>query len=200
MRKILLSSTNAGKLKELKALLKPTQWVLLTPADLNLHLSVEETGVTYLENATLKAKAFCNISGLPALADDTGLEVFALDGAPGLHSARFVPVENATDAARRARLLSLLALHPRPWLAQFCCSVVLVFPDGTMLCADGSCRGEIIPEERGSHGFGYDPVFLFSSEGKTMAELPMAQKNLVSHRAKAVRNLLELIQRRQILQ
>ncbi len=193
MRQLLLSTTNPGKLKELKALLARSGWELLTPADIDLRLAVEETGCSYHENAALKARAFCRASELPALADDTGLEVIALDGAPGLHSARFVQGENASDAARRARLLLQLSTHTRPWLAQFRCSVVLAYPDGTILTAEGTCHGEIVPEERGEHGFGYDPIFLFPAEGKTMAELSMARKNRISHRAMAISNLLKMI-------
>ena len=191
MTKVLLSTTNTGKFKELHALLDHTGWNLVTPKDLAIDLVVEETGATYMENAILKAQSFFSASGLPTLADDTGLEVAALDGAPGLHSARFVQDANPTDASRRAKLLSLLSKFPRPWLAQYRCCVALALPDGSLVTAEGACYGEIIPDERGKNGFGYDPVFLFPRQRKTMAQLTMQEKNRISHRANAIKNLLE---------
>lgn len=185
---ILLASTNLGKLAEFTALFSHTSFKLLTPKDIDLHLDIAETGSSYLENAILKASAFCKASGLPSLADDTGLEVDALDGAPGVHSARLIP--NGTDAKRRKHLLELLQGKPRPWLANFHCSVVLALPDGRQIHGDGDCRGEIVPGERGVHGFGYDPIFLISGTGKTMSELPTAVKNTISHRALAIKKLL----------
>ncbi|RME07041.1 MAG: non-canonical purine NTP pyrophosphatase, partial [Anaerolineae bacterium] len=110
----------------------------------------------------------------------------ALDGAPGLHSARYAPHPNATDADRRAHLLQNLVPHPRPWTARFRCVVALVEPEGTARFFEGVCEGEIIPEERGDNGFGYDPIFVVEGLGRTMAELTMEEKNRLSHRARAV--------------
>ncbi len=188
MRKLLLASTNPGKLIEIQDLLPGFE--LLLPRDLGLKLSVAETGGTYAENAALKARAYCQASGLPALADDSGLEVDCLGGAPGLHSARYAARPGASDADRRVLLLRNLDGCPRPWLAHFHCTVAIAVPDGRLFFADGDCPGEIIPVERGNNGFGYDPIFLLPVLGLTMAELSRTQKNQLSHRARAVKAAL----------
>ena len=186
MLKLLIASQNQGKLEEIQALLKDLDIELILPQNMGLNLNIKEDGQTYAENAFLKAKAFAQSSGLITLADDTGLEVEALDGQPGIYSARFAPQLNATDADRRRYLLQKLAPSPRPWTALFRCVVALYHPDGTLHFSEGICPGEIIPEERGQHGFGYDPIFQVQSMSRTMAELTMAEKNLLSHRAKAI--------------
>lgn len=186
---LLFASTNQGKIKELSDLLKNTDLRLVTPEVIGLNLEVVENGLTYEENARKKANAFCLASGLPSLADDTGLEVSVLDGAPGLHSARFSPQPNASDADRRQLLLTHLKDKPKPWAARFVCTVVLALPDGRTASAFGACDGEIIPQERGESGFGYDRIFLFPDLGKTMAELSMSEKNCISHRALAVNGI-----------
>jgi len=187
--KLLLATSNLGKLSEFRSLLSGFQLEVLSPQDLDLDLEVEETGSTYLENALLKARTYAGTSGLWSLADDTGLEVLALSGAPGLFSARYAPGEQATDADRRRYLLDNLAGSPRPWKARFVCTAVLCGPQGGSFHCQGLCRGEIIPHERGKRGFGYDPVFLVSGTGKTMAEMSLEEKNRLSHRARAVKGL-----------
>lgn len=162
MKKLLLATNNQGKIKELCELLRMSGAELLTPQELGLDLEIDESGRTYMENATKKARAFAKESKLFCLADDSGLEVEALDGAPGIYSARFSPKIGANDTDRRVYLLDQLQKHRKPWLAKFHCTVVLSAPDGEIHSADGSCYGEIIPEERGSSGFGYDPIFLVS--------------------------------------
>ena len=186
MPKLLLATNNAGKVAEIKALLEGLDLQLLTPADLGLQLDVIEDGRTYAENAAKKAAAFAGASDLASLADDSGLEVDALGGRPGLHSHRFCPIPNATDADRRHYLLELLEDKPRPWAARFRATVAVAGPSGEVQLADGECRGEIIPQERGDNGFGYDPIFLVPELGRTMAELTMEEKNRLSHRARAV--------------
>lgn len=186
MSKLLLASNNQGKVVELQALLDDLGIDLLTPAQLGIELDVEESGQTYLENAVLKGRAFALASGLLTMADDSGLEVDALNGKPGLYSARFAPQPGATDADRRAYLLECLAGKSRPWLARFRCVIVLVTPDGQVYHTEGICPGEIIPQERGQNGFGYDPIFLLPGLGRTMAELSREEKNILSHRARAV--------------
>ncbi len=186
MSKILIATNNAGKQREIQALLEDLGERLVMPAELGLRLDVTESGGTYAENASLKARSFAALSGLPSLADDSGLEVDALDGRPGLRSARFAPWPAATDSDRRHLLLEHLQVYPRPWTARFRCVVALVLPDGTLHLAEGVCPGEIIPEERGNNGFGYDPIFLVSGSKRTMAELTMEEKNRLSHRARAV--------------
>ena len=184
--KLLLSTNNKGKLRELQAILADLPLELLTPADLGLDLDVDEDGSTYAENAAKKALAFAKASGLTCLADDSGLEVDALNGAPGLYSARYSPKPGATDADRRQFLLQNLADKPRPWTARFRATVAVAGPEGSVQIAEGICEGQVIPEERGTGGFGYDPIFLLDGLTQTMAELPEETKNRLSHRARAV--------------
>jgi XTP/dITP diphosphohydrolase len=187
MSRLLLASNNRGKLIEIQSLLEDLDIELLTPDQIGLNLTVDETGVTYQENAALKGQAFAEVSGLLTLSDDSGLEVDALNGLPGLHSARFATQPGADDADRRRYLLECLAGKPRPWTARFRCLVALVIPKGEIQFTEGICPGEIILEERGQNGFGYDPIFLLPDIGCTMAELNMEQKNQLSHRALAVK-------------
>jgi XTP/dITP diphosphohydrolase len=188
MNKLLIATNNRGKVDELQALLNGLPVQLVTPADIDLKLEVVEDGMTYAENAEKKASAFANASGLVSLADDSGLEVEALDGAPGLYSARYLSRPGATDADRRTYLLKNLGNKPRPWKACFRATIAIAVPGQGVQHADGVCPGEIIPEERGEGGFGYDPIFLIPPLGRTMAELDMDEKNKVSHRAVAVMN------------
>lgn len=185
-RKLLIATGNPGKLREIRALLNDLALRLLTPAELGLHIDVAEVGATYAENAALKAAAFARAAGLLTLADDSGLEVEALGGLPGIRSARFAPQPGATDADRRAYLLQRLGGLPRPWRARFHCTVALATPRGEVQFAEGHCPGEIIPEERGQNGFGYDPIFWLPELGRTMAQLSDEEKNRLSHRARAV--------------
>lgn len=187
MPKLLVATNNQGKLREIRALLRDINAQFLSPAELDLDLRVEESGGSYAENAALKAVAFSQASGLPTLADDSGLEVDILEGLPGLRSARFAPLPGATDADRRAYLLERLRGQPRPWSARFRCVIALAIPAGEVWFTEGVCEGEIIPDERGQQGFGYDPLFLVSGLGRTMAELNMEEKNRLSHRARAVK-------------
>jgi XTP/dITP diphosphohydrolase len=191
--KLLLATNNRGKVAEIKALLNGLGIQLLTPAGLGLQLEVAEDGATYAENASKKASAFAHLSGLVSLADDSGLEVDALGGKPGLHSHRFAPQPGATDADRRRFLLARLSGRPRPWTARFRATVAVALPSGEVRLASGECEGEIIPEERGSGGFGYDPIFLLPELGRTMAELGMEEKNRLSHRARAVQNAIPIL-------
>jgi XTP/dITP diphosphohydrolase len=188
MRSLLLATNNKGKISEIKALLDGLGITLHTPAELGIALEIEEDGKTYAENALKKAVAFAQASGMVSMGDDSGLEVDVLDGQPGIHSHRFCPTPNATDADRRKYLLKRLASHPRPWNAHFQATIVIAQPEGRTHLAAGYCYGEIIPVERGTNGFGYDPIFLLPEIGKTMAELTMEEKNHLSHRANAVRN------------
>jgi XTP/dITP diphosphohydrolase len=202
MLDLLIASNNPGKLREIQSILAdlPSGWhsawlKLLQPVDIGLHLDVQEDGQTYAENAALKARAFCHAGQLVTLADDSGLEVDALSGQPGLHSARYAPQPGATDADRRAYLLHNLQGHPRPWTARFRCTVAISTPAGELYYTEGICPGEIIDQERGQNGFGYDPVFLLPERGLTMAELSMSEKNRLSHRARAVQAALPLLEK-----
>jgi len=193
MPRLLLATNNRGKAREMQALLNDLCVELLLPADIGLELHIPEGGRTYAENAASKALAFARASGLIALGDDSGLEVDALDGQPGLHSHRFAPWPDATDADRRVYLLQRLQGKPRPWKARFRATVAVATPAGEVRYALGACEGEIIPEERGTNGFGYDPIFLIPALGKTMAELSMDEKNRLSHRARAIQNARQIL-------
>jgi len=189
-QKILLGTTNTGKLRELRALLASLPVELLEPNQLGLHLQVAETGASYAENALIKAIAYQEASGCVTLADDTGLEVDLLDGAPGVHSARFVDQSGASDKDRRVKLLHQLAGFPQPWLARFRCVVAVAVPDGEIRLFEGEVEGEVINEECGDHGFGYDRLFYIPAAKKTLAELDLEEKNKFSHRAAAIKKAL----------
>lgn len=195
MPKLLIATENQGKLCEFQELLAGLGYELVTPRQVGLTLNVVEDGDTYAENAEKKARAYAAASGLVALADDSGLEVDALDGAPGLYSARYHPRPGASDADRRAYMLENLGEKPRPWKAHFHATVAVATPGGELYFAEGNCYGEIIPEERGDGGFGYDPIFLVEGLGHTMAELPMDEKNRRSHRALAVQNAIPILKK-----
>ena len=190
-RRVIVASTNHGKLAEIRSALDFEGWEFVTAADLGLTpLEVEETGATFLDNALLKAHAYAAAFGLPALADDSGLEVDALGGAPGVLSARYSG-EGATDDRNNALLLEELAtVAEDARTARFRSVVVLAEPDGTFTSALGACEGQIGYERRGSGGFGYDPLFLpLATPGRAMAELALTEKNAISHRGAALRML-----------
>jgi XTP/dITP diphosphohydrolase len=199
MPTLLLASSNRGKLDEINTILQSfpdfdtTKIRFVLPKDVGIELDVIEDGKTYAENAEKKALAYCQASGLITLADDSGIELDALDGRPGLYSARYSPKPNATDADRREFLIHNLEGHPQPWSARFRCTVAIAVPGEPVHLSEGICEGEIIPEERGSGGFGYDPIFFLPSLNKTMAELPMARKNALSHRGIALKNALPIL-------
>jgi len=180
-RRLVIATGNAGKLREYRELLAGSGFELVA-----FDSEVDEVGETYAENARLKAGAASSASGLPSLGDDSGVEVDALGGFPGLHSARLGP----TQKERTAILLQRLEGHPRPWSARFVCTVALAAPGRDVELFEGECRGEIVPEWRGEAGFGYDPIFLVPGTGKTFGEMPPEEKRLYSHRANAVRALL----------
>ena len=165
---------------------------LVSLDDVGVGEDVEETGATFEENAVLKATTYCGLSNLPTLADDSGLEVDALSGEPGVHSARYAG-DGASDDKRIALLLRNLQDKPTPWTARFRCVIAIVSPNpaqqhgssDTIRTFDGRCEGEIVSEPKGDNGFGYDPVFFIPELGKTMAELTAEEKNGISHRSAA---------------
>lgn len=190
--RLLVATHNMGKLAELRELLRGVPYELVSLSDVGIELDVEETGSTLEENAELKATTYARLAGMRTLADDSGLEVDALGGAPGVHSARYAGPD-ATDADRIAKMLANLASHPQPWTARFRCVIAIVAPDGEVELHEGACEGVIISEPRGDNGFGYDPAFLFPEHNRTMAELSDAEKNAVSHRGIAVRKAVEAL-------
>ena len=169
---------------------------ILRPKDIGLDLDVDENGTTFEENALIKAKAFAEASGMVTLADDSGLEVECLNGEPGIFSARYCPRPGADDKDRRDYLLENIRKcgAERPWKARFVCEIAIVFPDrNKTLLAAGYCGGEIIPEERGSGGFGYDPIFFMPDKGMTLSEMTEEEKNAVSHRGNAIKKAAPLL-------
>ncbi len=193
LQSLVIASGNPGKIREIKAILQGVELEIISAADLGNVLDVEETGSTYAENARLKASAYQAATGQAVIADDSGLEVDALDGAPGIYSARYSAKSNATDADRRSYLLEQVKNKPLPLTAHFHCTAVLAIPDGKLFETVGRCDGEIIFEERGSGGFGYDPIFYMPVYRATMAELPASLKNQISHRAKALLAMLPIL-------
>lgn len=183
MLTVVVATGNPGKLKEMKAYLGDLDWALQLKPD---GLDIDETGTTFVENARLKASEVAKALGQWAIADDSGLEVDALDGAPGLYSARYAD----SDQARIDRVLRELEGQPHRG-AQFACALALARPDGTIALETlGICRGEILTAPRGSRGFGYDPIFYVPSLGRTFAELAPAEKEAHSHRGIAFRQLM----------
>lgn len=194
MPRLLLATDNAGKVAEFRQLLDGCGWQIVTPADVGVSVHVEETGQTYAENARIKAVKYAKAAGLVALADDSGLEVDALNGRPGVTSRRYAG-PNRTDKERVQTLLGELAEVPAGRRsARFRCLIAVSDPDGRVEMAEGTVEGEVTAAPRGEDGFGYDPIFLLPERGLTMAELPADVKNAVSHRGEAAwkaRTILE---------
>jgi XTP/dITP diphosphohydrolase len=194
MIKLLVATNNPGKVREYEALLKGLPLTLTYPAQEGIDVEVEETGSTFAENACLKAAAYARASGLLTLADDSGLEVDALEGAPGTRSARYAG-QGASDEDRYRLLLS--KLEGVPWerrTARFRCVIAVATLQGEVRTAEGTCEGVIAFEPKGEHGFGYDPVFYMLEHGQTMAELEPEIKNRISHRAQAAEGARRILQ------
>lgn len=186
---VVIATTNAGKIAEVRQILAELPLVLLTAQDVGGWPEIEETGSSYRDNALLKGRAVASLTGIAALADDSGIEVDALGGAPGVYSARFAG-PGADDAANNALLVARLEGVPEVSRgARYRCVAVLVNPGGRELESEGTCEGRIGLEPRGNGGFGYDPWFIPEGETRTMAELSPEDKDAISHRGKAFRNL-----------
>lgn len=196
MRKLLIATHNPGKIREYQTLLADLPLLVTSLRAEGIVDDVEETGETFAANARLKARAYAHQSGLWTWADDSGLEVDALDGRPGVYSARYAG-PSATDRDRYQKVLAELQQYPeRPRSARFWCVVAIASPDDEIFTTEASVEGEIITAARGEHGFGYDPIFYLPDLGKTMAELPAEIKNQISHRGKAATAAKALLQRR----
>lgn len=192
--RIVVASRNRHKLIEIREIIGKYGFEIISQADAGLgDVDVEEDGATFEENSLLKATAISMLSGSAAIADDSGLSVDILGGAPGVHSARYAGI-HGDDAANRALLLSDMALFKgEERAAKFVCVITLQFPDGRRLVSRGECRGHISFEERGSYGFGYDSLFVPEGYDKTFAELAPELKNAISHRAKALEGLRDML-------
>jgi XTP/dITP diphosphohydrolase len=189
--KFALATANKGKIKEIKDIVDKLGFDIITRDELGICVDIEETGDTFYKNAYLKAKAICELSGLPAIADDSGICVDALDGAPGVYSSSFGGPD-LTDTGRADYLLKTMK-NMEQRSANFVCNIVCVFPNGDILSAVGECSGEILTSKRGTNGFGYDPVFRADGYDKSMAELPECKKNMISHRGKAIKIFSEML-------
>jgi len=192
--KLAIATNNQHKLQEIKAVLGGQFEQLLSLKDLGIDVDVEETGSTLEENALIKARAIENICHIPTLADDTGLMVEALNGAPGVYSARYAGEEH-NDANNRALLLKNLKGQENR-KAHFATVIAIVFPNGDFITSNGRVEGEILQEERGNEGFGYDSLFYSYELGKTFAQASQEEKNSVSHRGRALRNMVEKLKDR----
>ena len=189
--KVILASKNAHKLEELSAILGQLGFEIALESEYGLDIEVEETGTTFEENSLLKAEAVMKASGMPVLADDSGLMVDALCGAPGVYSARYG--HKSSDAERTAYLLeNMIDVPDEARTAKFVCVITCLWPDGRKIVARGECPGRILHEVHGSNGFGYDPVFFVPEKGKTFAELLPGEKNAISHRARALAEFCRL--------
>lgn len=188
--KILIATHNKHKLAEMERILVPMGYEVVTDTDIGISLTdVEETGTTFIENARIKAESGCKESGLICIADDSGLAVDALGGAPGVYSARYSGL-HGDDEANIVKLLNELKGVPdEERTARFMCSICVTFPDGTEVTAEGKCEGKIGYEKRGENGFGYDPVFMVGD--KSFAELSADEKDAISHRGNALKALKE---------
>jgi len=196
MKKIVLASNNPGKVREINQLFAELDIEVVPQSDFGVP-EIEETGLTFVENSILKARNAAQHTGLPALADDSGIEVDALNGAPGIYSARFAGV-GASDSDNLEKLLNdLRAIKNASKNARFQCLMVLMRHenDPTPLICQGTWEGEIIDKPQGENGFGYDPVFYIPSENCTSAQLPADKKNALSHRGKALQCLLDKLSR-----
>ena len=192
MNRIVLATKNKGKIKEMRQLLAPMHIEVLSLADFAPVDDAEENGATFAENAMIKARYYFAHTGIPCLADDSGLEVDALGGRPGVYSARYSG-EDATDQTNNAKVLQEMeGVEAEKRTARFRCSMALV-GDGTELTTDGTCEGILLAEERGSGGFGYDPLFYVPKFERTLAEMSSDEKNGISHRGAAVRKMAERI-------
>ena len=193
--KVVLASQNRHKLAEIQAIVSKYGIELVLQSELGIHIDVDETGTTFEENSYLKAKAVVDATGLPAMADDSGLSVDVLNGEPGIYSARYGGEACQTDYDRLSFLLqNMRGVRSDERTARFVCVITLLYPDGKKLVARGTCEGLITTEPHGDDGFGYDPVFYVPREGKTFAEMGADRKNAISHRANALYRLSRMLE------
>ena len=190
--KFVLATHNPGKLKEMSDILARFGVEVVSPGDLGITVDVEETGATFAENAMLKAKAICAVAKLPAIADDSGLCVDALNGGPGVYSARYGG-EGLDDKGRYMLLLNNMRGQTTR-AAHFTCSIACAFPNGDTLTAEGRCDGSIAFAPMGEGGFGYDPVFFVPEKAKTFGQLTAEEKSTISHRGKALKSFAEKLE------
>ena len=190
--KIIIATHNKHKLQEMSRILSPMGYEVVTDLDLGIELSdVEENGETFLDNARIKAEAGCKESGLPCIADDSGLCVDALNGAPGVYSARYSGVHGDDDGNNRKLLSELSGVPTEKRTAHFACAICVSFPDCSEVTATGKCEGYIGYEKKGTNGFGYDPLFMVGD--RSLAEMTAEEKDAISHRGNALKELQKIL-------
>lgn len=190
-KRIIFATGNEGKMREIRMILSDLGAPVISMKEAGIDADIEENGTTFQENAVIKAKAIMEKSGAIVLADDSGLEIDYLDGAPGVYSARFMGEDTSYDRKNRAILEKLRDVPEEKRTARFVCSVACAFPDGRILTSSGAMEGIIGWEQKGANGFGYDPIFYLPACGCTSAEISPEQKNELSHRGKALREMKE---------
>lgn len=193
MKTVIIATQNKGKAKEFERMFEPLGFEVKTLLDYPEIGDIEETGTTFEENAIIKAEAVAKETGQVVISDDSGLIIDALDGAPGIYSARYAGVEKNDQANMDKVLDELKDVPDEERTARFYCALAVAFPEGETITVNGTCEGSILRERRGNHGFGYDPIFFVKELGKAMAELEPEQKSKISHRAKALQNLEGLL-------
>ncbi|NSW90859.1 MAG: XTP/dITP diphosphatase [Firmicutes bacterium] len=191
MKNLIVATKNKGKYQEIKEILADIPFNVISMGELNLDIDIEETGKTFEENALIKARKVCKLTGEIVIADDSGLEVDYLDGAPGIYSSRFGG-ENATDEEKNRKLLKMLEGVPfEKRKARFVCAIAVVYPEGKHFIVKGICDGYIGFKPEGNNGFGYDPLFYLPEYGMTTAQMEPKEKHKVSHRGKALKLMVE---------
>lgn len=190
-KRILFATGNAGKMKEIRMILSDLPLPVISMKEAGVAAEIEENGSTFEENAVIKARAVMELTGEIALADDSGLEIDYLDGAPGIYSARFMGEDTSYDIKNTALIEKLEGVPEEQRTARFVCAIACALPDGRILTSRGAMEGVIAHEIRGENGFGYDPIFYLPEYGLTSAEISPEQKNELSHRGKALRAMKE---------
>lgn len=192
---IILATNNKSKVKEISEMMSGSDITFVSLADAGINVEVEETGTTFEENALLKAREICKLSGKPTISDDSGLEIDALDGAPGIYSSRFMGEDTSYDIKNNALIEKLENVADPDRTARFRCCMALVLPDGREFVTEGAMEGIIAREPKGINGFGYDPILFIPEYNRTSAELSSKEKNNISHRGEALRKMIEVIKK-----
>lgn len=192
---IILATNNKSKVKEISEMMSGSDIIFVSLADAGINVEVEETGTTFEENALLKAREICKLSGKPTISDDSGLEIDALDGAPGIYSSRFMGEDTSYDIKNNALIEKLENVADPDRTARFRCCMALVLPDGREFVTEGAMEGIIAREPKGINGFGYDPILFIPEYNRTSAELSSEEKNNISHRGEALRKMIEVIKK-----
>lgn len=190
-KRIIFATGNEGKMREVRMILEDLEVPVVSMKEAGVSADIEENGTTFEENAVIKARSVMELTGEMAMADDSGLEIDYLDGAPGIYSARFMGEDTSYDIKNAALIEKLAGVPDEKRTARFVCAIACVMPDGTMLTSRGTMEGRIAYEIRGENGFGYDPIFYLPECGCSSAEISPEQKNELSHRGKALRSMKE---------